>query len=75
MEGIVVFNATFNTIPVISWWSVLLLEVTRVPGENIKMELTIGKQDPYLPIMCILTVHKNLLWITDGSKVRRHKKE
>jgi hypothetical protein len=31
-----VFNATFNSISVsvISWWSVLLVEETRVPGEN-----------------------------------------
>ena len=29
-----VFNTTFNNISVISWWSVLLLEETRVPGEN-----------------------------------------
>jgi hypothetical protein len=29
-----VFNATFNNISVISWWSVLLVEETRVPGEN-----------------------------------------
>ena len=29
-----VFNATFNNISVISWWSVLLMEETRVPGEN-----------------------------------------
>jgi len=29
-----VFNATFNNISVISWQSVLLLEVTGVPGEN-----------------------------------------
>jgi hypothetical protein len=27
-------NATFNNISVISWWSVLLVEETRVPGEN-----------------------------------------
>jgi hypothetical protein len=26
-----VFNATFNNIPIISWWSVLLVEETRVP--------------------------------------------
>jgi hypothetical protein len=32
--GFVVFNATFNNIPVISWRSVLLVEETRVPGEN-----------------------------------------
>ena len=30
-----VFNATFNIISAISWWwSVLLMEKTRVPGEN-----------------------------------------
>ena len=29
-----VFNATFNNISVISWQSVLLVEETRVPGEN-----------------------------------------
>ena len=31
-----VFNATFNNISAISWWSVLLLEETGVPGENHK---------------------------------------
>jgi len=29
-----VFNATFNNISVISWWSILLMEETRGPGEN-----------------------------------------
>ena len=29
-----VFNTTFNNIPVISWWSVLLVEETGAPGEN-----------------------------------------
>ena len=29
-----VFNATFNNISVISWWSVLLVEEAGVPGEN-----------------------------------------
>jgi hypothetical protein len=28
------FNVTFNHISVISWWSVLLVEKTGVPGEN-----------------------------------------
>ena len=32
--GVMVFNATFNSISVISWWSVLLVEETRVPWEN-----------------------------------------
>jgi hypothetical protein len=37
IQGLVwfmVFNATFNNISVISWWSVLLVEETGVPGEN-----------------------------------------
>jgi len=29
-----VFNVTFNNISVISWWSVLSVEETGVPGEN-----------------------------------------
>jgi hypothetical protein len=28
-----VFNTTFNNISVISWWTILLVEETRVPGE------------------------------------------
>jgi hypothetical protein len=31
---VMVFNATFNNISVILWRSVLLVEETRVPGEN-----------------------------------------
>jgi hypothetical protein len=31
---VVVFNAIFNNISVISWQSVVLVEETRVPGEN-----------------------------------------
>jgi len=31
---VVVFNATFNNISVISWRSILLVEETRVPREN-----------------------------------------
>jgi len=30
----IVFNATFNNISFISWQLVLLVEETRVPGEN-----------------------------------------
>ena len=29
---VMVFNATFNNLSVISWWSVLLMEETRVPA-------------------------------------------
>ena len=32
--GIRVLNAIFNNISVISWWSVLLVQETGVPGEN-----------------------------------------
>ena len=28
------FNATFNNISGISWWTVLLVDVNGVPGEN-----------------------------------------
>jgi hypothetical protein len=31
---VMVFNATFNNISVITWWSVLLVEETGVPVEN-----------------------------------------
>ena len=31
---LMVFNATFNNMSVISWWSALLVEETRVPREN-----------------------------------------
>jgi hypothetical protein len=34
MGRVIVFNATFNNISVISWRSVLLVEETGVPGEN-----------------------------------------
>jgi len=32
--GAMVFNTTFNNISVISWRSVLLVEESRIPGEN-----------------------------------------
>jgi hypothetical protein len=34
--GVMVFNATFNNISVISWPSVLLVEETGVPEENLR---------------------------------------
>jgi hypothetical protein len=34
LVGLTVFNATFNTISVISWRSVLLVEEAGVPGED-----------------------------------------
>ena len=32
--GVMEFNVTFNNILIISWWSVLLVEETEVPGEK-----------------------------------------
>jgi hypothetical protein len=37
---LMVFNATFNNISVISWWSVLLVEENWRPGENNLSQLT-----------------------------------
>jgi hypothetical protein len=34
-DKVMVFNATFSNISVISWMSVVLVEETRVPGENL----------------------------------------
>jgi len=34
MVMVMVLNATFNNISAISWRSVLLVEETRIPGEN-----------------------------------------
>jgi hypothetical protein len=31
---LMVFNATFNNISAISWWSIVLVEETEGPGEN-----------------------------------------
>jgi hypothetical protein len=38
MVRIMVFNATFNNISVISWRSVLLVEKIAVPGENHRLD-------------------------------------
>ena len=40
---VIVFNATFNNISVISWWSVLLLQETGVPAETIDLLQTTDK--------------------------------
>jgi len=34
VDGLNVFNASFNNSSVLSWRSILLVEETRVPGEN-----------------------------------------
>jgi hypothetical protein len=40
---VMVFNVTFNNISVISWWSVLLVEETEVPGETTDLQQVIDK--------------------------------
>ena len=46
--GVMVFNATFYNISVISWWSVLLVEETGVPGENYRPATSHFKLDRIL---------------------------
>jgi len=52
-----VLNVTFNNISVISWWSVLLVEETRVPGENHRKSLT--------------NYHIMMYWVHPGMNVIR----
>ena len=42
--GFMVFNTTFNNISVISWWSVLLVEETGVPGETTDLSQVTDKR-------------------------------
>jgi hypothetical protein len=48
-----VFNAAFNNISVISWWSVLLVEETGGPGETHRKSLT-----NFITMM--LNIHNNV---------------
>ena len=48
MIWFMVFNITFNNISVISWWLVLLVEETRVPGKNTDL---LQVTDKLYPIM------------------------
>ena len=50
-SGLMVFNATFNNISVISWQSVLLVEEIRVAGENNRPVLS-QVNDKLYHIMC-----------------------
>jgi hypothetical protein len=61
-RGWMVLNATFNNISVISWWSILLAEETRLPGEN---RIPVAKHWPTLP--------HNIVSSTPGlTRVRTH---
>jgi len=48
---VMVFNSTFNNISVISWWSVVLMEDTGVPGETTDLLQVTDKH--YHIIFCI----------------------
>jgi len=45
LTGVMVFNATFNDISVISWRPLLLLEETKVPGKNVVSSTPRHKRD------------------------------
>ena len=42
---VMVFNATFNNISVILWWSVLVVEATGVPEKNNVMSITLSMKE------------------------------
>ena len=48
-----VFNATFYNISVISWWSALLVEETRVPGENHRPDASHRQTSSHNVVHCI----------------------
>jgi len=56
-----VFNATFNNISVISWWSVLLVEETGVPGENHRPAVRHGQTLSHNAVSS--TRHHDMPWI------------
>ena len=58
--GVMAFNATFNNISVISWWSVLLVEEIRVLGEN------------HRPVTDTLLSHNVVSSISCLSRIRTH---
>jgi len=45
ISRVMVFNATFNNISVISWQSVLLVEETGVPRENHRPDYQLERMD------------------------------
>jgi hypothetical protein len=63
-----VFNATFNNISVISWWSVLLVEETRVPGKTTDLPQVTDKLYHIMRIFSLAAIlvgsrdHRTLFW-------------
>ena len=58
---VMVLNATFNNISVISWRSVLLVEETGVPGENKKKRQVIGQMS--LSETCLPKMTKSVVFL------------
>ena len=54
---LMVLNATFNNISVISWWSVLLVEETGVPGGNHRFaaRYAYAMKDTYILLLMCFT--------------------
>jgi hypothetical protein len=56
-----VFNATFNNISVISWWSVLLVQETGGPGENQYLIRMLGIINPNALVLMLGILNTNSL--------------
>jgi hypothetical protein len=69
---IIVFYATFNTISVISWRSILLLEETGVPGEN-KPQTCCKSLTNLITVIEELGDTKGAIRIRISKKNRKHK--
>jgi len=69
-----VFNATFNNISVISWWSVSLVEETGVPKENHRQTLShnVVSSTPRLSEIQTHNVSGDGLWLQRSCKSNYH---
>jgi hypothetical protein len=73
--GVMVFNVNFNYISAISWRSVLLVEETRVPGENHRSVKSLSSykfyQVQYIYINCLVKMSR----ACKKSVLIKHKKK
>ena len=56
-----VFNTTFNNISVISWWLVLLVEETGVPGESHRPATSLTNCIGYIGFSRVVSIILNLM--------------
>ena len=61
IQGCVVFKVTFNNISVLSWWVVLLVEETEVPGEK---HCPVASHRQTLSHTCIIMLYQIHLILT-----------